>query len=183
MTRNETVDLLHLVSAAYPTFKPDSISDTVKLWQIMFADKSYNDLQVALYAYISDHKFPPTPADIIEKLNGLKHLATGDQLSAMEAWALVSKAIRRGGYYYREDYEALPELAKQAIGSPEQIHQYAIDSEYNEGVAQSNFIRAYDRAVNRQKEIEALPAQCKQLLQLVEENANDIRAITDKAAL
>ena len=82
----------------------------------------------------------------------------------MEAWALVSKAIRRSAYNSREEYEKLPESVQKAVGSSNQLYAWAMDTEYNESVVSSHFVRCYRTIVERENTIAKMPENIRKLI-------------------
>lgn len=164
MTREETIELLMMIQAAFPNYKPPDKTIAVNTWSLMFADYPYQQVQMALKAYIvtDTSGFAPRIGQIIDKIQMITKPA---ELNEMEAWSLVSKALRNGGYKSREEFEKLPDLVKEAVGSPENIHNWALtDIKSVESVIQSNFIKSYRFVVNRQKEMQKLPNDIKAMI-------------------
>ena len=164
MTRDETIELLMMVQAAFPNYKPPDKTVAVNTWFLMLADYPYQQVQMALKAYIATDTsgFAPSIGQIIDKMQMINSHAEQNE---MEAWSLVSKALRNGNYKSREEFEKLPDLVKEAVGSPENIHNWAqSDIKSIESVIQSNFIKSYRLVVNRQKEIQKLPKEIKAMI-------------------
>lgn len=164
MTREETIELLMMVQAAFPNYKPPDKTVAVNTWFLMLADYPYQQAQMALKAYIATDTsgFAPNIGQIIDKIQMITNPA---ELNEMEAWSLVSKALRNGNYKSREEFEKLPDLVKEAVGSPENIHNWAqSDIKSIESVIQSNFIKSYRLVVSRQKEIQKLPKEIKAMI-------------------
>ena len=164
MTRDETIELLMMVQAAFPNYKPPDKTVAVNTWFLMLADYPYQQVQMALKAYIATDTsgFAPSIGQIIDKIQMINSHAEQNE---MEAWSLVSKALRNGNYKSREEFEKLPDLVKEAVGSPENIHNWAqSDIKSIESVIQSNFIKSYRLVVSRQKEIQKLPKDIKAMI-------------------
>lgn len=164
MTREETIELLMMVQAAFPNYKPPDKTVAVNTWFLMLADYPYQQVQMALKAYIvtDTSGFAPRIGQIIDKIQMINSPA---ELNEMEAWSLVSKALRNGNYKSREEFEKLPDIVKEAVGSHENIHNWAqSDIKSIESVIQSNFIKSYRLAVNRQKEMQKLPNDIKAMI-------------------
>lgn len=153
-----------MVQAAFPNYKPPDKTVAVNTWFLMFADYPYQQVQMALKAYIATDTsgFAPSIGQIIDKIQMINSHAEQNE---MEAWSLVSKALRNGNYKSREEFEKLPDLVKEAVGSPENIHNWAqADIKSVESVIQSNFIKSYRLIVNRQKEMQKLPKEIKSMI-------------------
>ena len=164
MTREETIELLMMIQAAFPNYKPPDKTVAVNTWFLMLADYPYQQVQMALKAYIATDTsgFAPSIGQIIDKMQMINSHAEQNE---MEAWSLVSKALRNGNYKSKEEFEKLPDLVKEAVGSPENIHNWAqSDIKSIESVIQSNFIKSYRLVVNRQKEIQKLPKEIKAMI-------------------
>ena len=164
MTREETVKIIRIMVDSYPNYKPNDISETVDVWQMMLSDYDYNLVAMALKAYIlSDTSgFAPNIGQLVAKI----HLLTKPQeLSEMEAWSLVSKAIRNSGYNSVEEFVNLPLLVQKAVGTPDNLRNWAVsDYQTIESVIQSNFLRSYRVVVKRESEINCMPNEIKALI-------------------
>ena len=80
MTQEESIKLLALIKLAYPNSYKDIDRDTqlatVNMWQRAFADIPLGILEMALDNFVKVSKFPPTIADIIERLRLMNGEAT-----------------------------------------------------------------------------------------------------------
>ena len=164
MTRDETIELLMMVQAAFPNYKPPDKTVAVNTWFLMLADYPYQQVQMALKAYIATDTsgFAPSIGQIIDKMQMINSHAEQNE---MEAWSLVSKALRNGNYKSKAELDKLPDLVQEPVGSPENLHNWAqADIKSVESVIQSNFIKSYRLAVNRQKEIQKLPKEIKAMI-------------------
>ena len=86
----------------------------------------------------------------------------------MEAWLLVSKALRNGTYGAIEEFNKLPPLVQKAVGSPHNLRNCSqTDTNSIENAVQSNFMRSYRLVVNRENEIKQLPADVRTLIENV----------------
>ena len=164
MTRDETVNIIRIMVDSYPNYKPNNLSETVDVWHTMLSDYDYSLVSMALKSYISSDTsgFAPAIGQLVAKM----HSITQPQvLNEMEAWSLVSKAIRNSIYNAAEEYAKLPAIVQKAVGLPSQLMQWAIDDSYNESVVSSNFMRCYRIELAREKELSMLPEDAKQIAQ------------------
>lgn len=164
MTREETKKLLMVVSASYPNFRPQDISRTVDVWHMMMADYGYEEMAAALKTYIATDTggFAPSIGQLIGKLQAI---ASPQELNEMEAWALVSSALRNGYYGAEEEYEKLPPMVQKAVGTPGQLRNWSqTDMESVENVIQSNFMRTYRSVLKREQETMRVPKDVKQMI-------------------
>lgn len=159
MSRDEVKKILMVIANTYPNFKPLDMKITIDLWTKLLADMTYQQIENALIAYIrSDASgFAPTIGQLLAKVQ----IVRTDELSEMEAWSLVSHAIRNGTYGAEEEFKKLPKDVQRCV-TPELIRQWAkTDTKSVENVIQSNFLRTYRNVIARRKEVEMIPDSIK----------------------
>lgn len=170
MTRDEFKILVKGMKAIYaqPTFLPDK--DAFDMWFALLGDLPYKAANIAIQKHMLTEKFPPTPAEIREK--AAQMIETQEtEMSELEAWALVRKAIRNSGYHAKEEFDKLPEACQIAVGNVANLEEWAkMDYEKVESVGQSHFIRNFRTAVLRIKEEQKLPEQTRKLIAEMREN-------------
>ena len=151
---------------SYPNYKPNDISETVDVWQMMLSDYDYNIVAMALKAYIlSDTSgFAPSIGQLVDKM---KSITSPQELNEMEAWSLVCDALQNSGYNYAEEYEKLPPLVQKAVGLPKQLQEWALTENLNKDVVGSNFMRCYRIEVERQNEISKMPQNVREMLESI----------------
>ena len=166
MTREETVKIIRIIVDSYPNYKPNNISETVDVWQMMLSDYDYNLVAMALKAYIlSDTSgFAPSIGQLVGKI---QTLTKPQELNEMEAWSLVCDALKNCGYNYVEEYEKLPPLVQKAVGLPTQLREWSLTENLNIDVIGSNFMRCYRIEVERQNEISKMPKDVREMLEKV----------------
>lgn len=178
MTREETVKIIRIMVDSYPNYKPNNISETVDVWNMMLSEYTYEQISVALKAYIlSDTSgFAPSIGQLVSKL---QYISNPQELNEMEAWSVVSNAIGKSCYNYNAEYEKLPETVKRAVGSAKQLKIWATDENFNEQVVSSNFMRCYRTEIRRKEEFKKLPKDIKEIV----EKMNTRKIISSKEAL
>lgn len=164
MTVKEARKLIAVFMVTYPNYKPIDTELAATVWADATEEYSYEQVNMALKAYMksSTSGFAPTPGQLIDKIH---FITQPPDLNEVEAWSLVSNAIRRSAYDSAEEYAKLPPLVQKAVGLPSQLRTWAIDEEYNEQVVSSNFMRAYRAEVAREKEVSKMPAKVRKLIQ------------------
>ena len=142
MSKEEFMVLIAGMKAVYtsPSFIPDE--NAIKVWFSLLNDMDYKQAALNLQHFMQTETRYPMPAD-------LRRSQATTQMSEAEAWALVYKALQRGIYYAKEEFEKLPPEVQKAVGRYEQIEIWAKDSEFNEGVISSNFKRTYRTVCDR----------------------------------
>lgn len=174
MTREETVKIIRIMCDCYPNYKPNNLSETVDVWQMMLDEYSYNQVSIALKTYVTSDTsgFAPSVGEIVAKI---QLVSQPQELDGMAAWGLVSKALRNGTYGAVEEFNKLPPLVKQAVGMPDNLKNWATsDYQTIETVIQSNFLRTYETVVKRANEINRMPDDIKSLIEKT--NANSYKA-------
>ena len=160
-----TVDEFARLADAIKTYFPrDNMLPTdiaMELWYDMLKDMDYQSAYIGLKNHVATSKFAPTIADI---RNGAV-ISQPQELNEMEAWSLVSKAIRNSGYNSVEEFAKLPPLVQKAVGLPSQLRTWALDENYYEQVAMSSFQRAYKAELKRREELQKMPQNVRNLIE------------------
>ena len=129
MTRSETLAIMSILKAAYPGYyrdmKRQDAEAVVNLWAEMLADYPANLVAAAVKSHIaSDRKgFPPHIGAIIASIGEVSKPA---ELTEGEAWAMIAKALRNGGYGSEQEFAALPETLQRLVGHPSQLREWAM---------------------------------------------------------
>ena len=168
VTRDDFKILVKGMKAIYadPKFIPDK--DAFDVWYALMNDLEYEYLNLAIQKHMISSKFPPTPADIREQYQSL---IEPDDMNEMEAWSLVSKAIRNSSYNYEEEFSKLPDIIKKSVGTSSQLRVWATDEKYNEQVVSSHFIKCYRTEVARDKNLKRMPER---IQTLIKTNSNSL---------
>lgn len=164
MKREEFKVLVKGMKAVYaqPTFIPDQ--DAFNIWYELLKDLSYKQANIAIQKYMLTERFPPTIADIRAKASEVVERPI-EEMSELEAWSIVRKAIRNSGYNAVEEFNRLPEVCQIAVGSAENLHEWSqMESEQVATVEQSHFIRNFRAAAKRLSEDRKLPDSIRNLI-------------------
>lgn len=161
MTREETKKIIAIIISTYPNWKPNDLSFTVDAWHLILQDENYNEISAALVSYIKgiDSAFAPSIGQLMQQLSNLKKAATGEkELTEVEAWNMVYKAICNSNYNAESEFEKLPEDIKRAVGNSAQLREWAKTDEEQLNITDKNaFFRSYRSAkenLNREVKIE-----------------------------
>lgn len=170
MTREETQTLLMAIVTYYPNYKVPATDAEMKVWldvwQDMFSDVPYEKIMRALKAFVKSNPTGYGPYigqlnDMVCKIDELMD----DNNNDMEAWDLVAKALRRSSWHSEEEFNKLPPLVQKAVGSAQMLHNWAIDENFNESVAMSQFLKTYRAEVERSKQIKRMPIDIQHMIQ------------------
>lgn len=168
MNKIETMGIMAVLKEAYPYYYKDKtkkeLSAAVNLWTEMFADDDVRLVKAAVKSYIAndDKGFPPVIGQIKASLYKLTQKAP---MSEVEAWGLVSKALKNGYYGAEEEFEKLPKVVQRAIGSSDRLREWSqVDERTVQTVISSNFMRSYTAKLKHEQEYAQLPNDVKQLI-------------------
>lgn len=168
MTRDETIAIMGILKTAYPNFYKDMSRDSalqaIALWSEMFRDDPAEIVTAAVKALIASRTegWPPNIGEVKAKM---QTITNPDGLSEGQAWALVEKACRNGIYGYREEFDNLPPAVQKAVGTPNQLREWAIlDGGELKTVVASNFMRSFRTMQKREKELALIPVDVQKLL-------------------
>lgn len=187
MNREETLAIMSVLKAAYPAYykglNRNDAEAVVNLWTEMFKDEPAQIVAVAVKAHIaSDNKgFPPHIGAIKDAIVKLKQ---PDQMTALEAWEYVRKAMRGasmapsscvyingktdGKTTAERNFEKMPELVQRIVGNPSQLAQWAdMDAEVVNSVVSSNFQRSFNARAAHEREFLTLPSDVKNTMQQI----------------
>lgn len=178
MTRDETIQLLMVIQAAYPNYKPPDKTVAVNTWLMMLEEYDKQSVMMAIKVYIATDTsgFAPSIGQVIDKI---KSITTPKSMSEIEAWSLVRKAISDSGYNATARFNELPPECQRAVGSPSQLRMWAQDTEFNENVVSSNFMRCYRTELAKQREIDRMPLEIRQIIDKINNNS---KLLQDKQA-
>lgn len=130
-SKNKIIEMIGSIKTIYPYYAKDAnVEVLVNTWTVLLKDYPDNIIEAAFFKALQTCKMPPTPADIIEKIDGM--LAV-NEASDEELWTEYVKALRTTGaevYYltypkYGVDHrmniqkiwDKLPEKIKLYLGS------------------------------------------------------------------
>lgn len=174
MDRKDTISILAIMKAAYPSFykgiSKQEAEEIINLWCDMFNNEPVGIVGAAVKSLIeTDEKgYPPHIGAVKEKI---RLITCKEEKTEMEAWNLVFKAICRGIYHSKEDFEKFPDEIKEIVGSYEQIKHWAMmDSSEVQSVVSSNFQRSYREKMKRKNEFEKLPDDVKKIAKTMSNN-------------
>ncbi len=159
ITPQEMAMLLCTLREYYPNMRFSTTPENqVRAWHAMLREFDRKTVEEALLSFVrSDEKgFPPTAGQIYHMIIESR---AGLQESPMQAWALVTRALKNGYYGNKEEFDRLPPLVQQAVGSPLQLKEWSqLETGQVQTVVCSHFQRAYSALQRRQAlSLTALP--------------------------
>lgn len=166
MTREEAIKILTVLKAnyqnLYKNISKKEAEDIIELYQIMFKDCDYKLVNLAVTELINTFQYPPTIADIKNKMY---ELSNKDEKSPTELWDKLLKAIRNGTYGYNEEFKKLPKEVQEFVREPFQLHELAgLESGKIHTVVKGQFLKQIEIIKQRKKEESIMLQETKQIL-------------------
>lgn len=162
MTKNEVTEILAIIKIAFPnSFKNITKYDAeamIRLWERQFADYDYKAVQEAIDCIISTDTtgFAPTIGKVKEMIVKLN---TPEEMTEIETWNLVKRALRNSLYNYNDEFEKLPVIVQRLVGDPLKLREWAMmTTEEINTVVESNFMRSYRARVTHERELLKMPS-------------------------
>ena len=173
MNIEETVKLMAILETAYPMFYAKKTQqereNAIRLWAEMFSDEPGELVAMAVKALIKSRvsTYPPGIGEITEKI---QQIMQPDQMTELEAWGLVLKAVSNSNYNSNEEFNKLPVIVQRLVGAPSQLREWAMmDSETLNSVVASNFQRSYKVRAKNEQDYLALPSSVKTFMASIAE--------------
>ena len=165
MTLEETGAIMSLLNVAFPKFyynqNETQKGQALKLWASLFSDDDFNLVTAAVKSLIVANKFPPTISEVKDKM---AFLLNPDEVTEMEAWNMVKKAvINLDRFNPGKEFDRLPAIVQRLLGSSNTLVEYSMQDDETFSVTASNFMRSYKARRRSEREYEALPDDVKAL--------------------
>lgn len=157
MTMAEMAHAIGVIQELWPTFlNGRDIIRTTEIWGKLFQNDTPSELETAVYAYACrDTKGFPPPIGALKELVWQQR---NKYISEQTAWELVKTQFSGSSAHPRENFEKLPQIIQQCVGSPSTLMKWGQMNENElEAVIGSTFKRNYRDAVIKQREYEVLP--------------------------
>lgn len=171
MTKNDVVKIFIVLRTAYPNFyrdmKKEDLEATMNLWAEMFGHENPALVTEAVKSLINTFKFPPTIADIKEEMYKLTETKNE---TPIELWNCIKKAIRNSSYNSYDEFQKLPEAAKTFVGSPNQLREWALSVDYNDGVVKGQFLKQIEVIQKREKDNKLMLPSTKKFIEQLTSN-------------
>lgn len=167
MTYEDTAKIIKLIMATYESFYRNSdknaTTDRVRAWYDILRDENAAEVAMAVKAYISTDTsgYPP---DIGKITDWIYSLHNPDEMTEQEAWNKVLKAACNSAYHAEDEFEKLPPILQNIVGTPNYLRDIARTNADSIQVAASNFMRSYKAKAKAAKEQAKLPNDVKKLI-------------------
>ena len=180
MTRDDTTVILGILKTSYPNFykgmEKKEMYATIDLWSEMFVNDDLNLVKVAVKELIQTLKFPPTIADIKQKMYDL----TTETKTTSDLWNELIKALRNSGYHAEEQYMKLSPEVKAFVRNPSQLKEMAMmNSDVINSVTKGQFFKQIEVIQKRVKEDKQMLPEARELRKLAMNIGQDISGLLD----
>ena len=166
MNKHEALQVFKILKVSYPNFyknlRPDEVEEIIDIWAAMFLDEGFHVVVQAVKSCVSVNKFPPSIAEIIEKVNLIKGKNKDDD-SGLSAWNQIAKAISDANYNAKKYFDDFDDKVKLLVGSPQQLRQWALMDTNSLEVAKSHFLKSYKTIRQKELDFDKLPNSAKKL--------------------
>lgn len=157
-----------VLRAGYPNFykgmTKDDLVDIVNLWQDMFRGDDVVIVAAAVKTLMaSDEKgFPPVIGQVKQYV---RKITCPEEMTDMEAWDLVAKALRNSIYNSATEFAGLPPVIRRIVGDPAKLREWAMmEAEIVQSVVMSGFRKSYAARAQSEREFLAMPAEVRDLM-------------------
>ena len=167
MTREETIQVLSILKAAYPKFYSnltrEGAMQIIELWSVMFVNDDAEHVKTALYKHIATSAYPPAIADIRK---AMLFVTDSDETDIGDAWGEVMRAVRNFGYMSEaEALESLNSVTRKAV---ESMGYQNICMSENLMADRAHFFKIYETMEKREKENKLLPQALKERMAIMQ---------------
>lgn len=178
MSIDETKTILGIIKTAYPNFYKDmsrgELQNIVTLWGEMFENDDIELVKVATKELINSFKFPPTIADIKDKMYEL----TANKKTPSELWGELADALKSGVYNSEEVFEKLSPEVKKFVRNSAQIKELAMmDSDIVHSVVKGQFLKQIEIIQKRQEDNYKMLPQSRRLKEMISSVGQDINLL------
>lgn len=168
-TKQEVIKLLTTVEVAFPGYFQNidgrKLSAMAALWAEMFKETDPRELAYAVKSYIANDRtgFPPS----IGQVNEIIQSARGGEITEVEAWQMVKRAIRKAGAGMDEAkaaWDELPADVRAPITPGDLVEWGYINSDTLNSVTCAAYRKSFTAKQQRSREVAALPQTVRNLL-------------------
>lgn len=153
MNRSETYKILTMLEVAYEKFEVTSNETKLELWHDMLSDLDYQLALTVVKKHILTEHFPPTIASIRKNVSDIT--APSTQLTAMQGWEEVMRAVKKfGRYQEKEALESMSPITRRIVKG---LNFQEICNSENLVGERAHFMKGFEAAQRQEKDLAALP--------------------------
>jgi hypothetical protein len=143
MTKKEFATGIVMLEDGHSGFMISDNKRTMNTWYELMCHLSVEEYIYCIQNHIRTVKFKPTVASLLEMI-------PKSDMTELEAWNMVAKAIKSSTYHSQEEWDKLPNDIQSQI-TPEELKRLAMTEDLNVEVVQSNFMRSYKQKVKTEQ--------------------------------
>ena len=165
MTREETIKIVGIITAAYPGSSrfadAQAVRAMVGVWANIFEADDAGLVALAVQEHISTSTWPPSVAEIREIMARISH---PELIPPEEAWAVVNNFLNSHGEHNYGGLSELPEMIAETVKEIDYAQLYALYVSYarghpeRAGMARVTFLSAYRSRYEAARREAMLPA-------------------------
>lgn len=180
MTREQIVSALTILKTAYPNFYKDmskqEAENTINLWSMMFEHEDSQLVMIAVKELINSFQFPPTIADIKNKMASL----TSTIKTPTELWGELEKALKDSIYHSNEQFEKLSPEVQSFVRNPGQLKEMAMmDSDVVHSVIKGQFLKQIEIIQKRIDDDRKMLPETKRMKEMLLKVGTDVKMLID----
>jgi hypothetical protein len=165
MTKQEVAGLLGWVIANFPSLQEKDMRPTATLWYEYLSEVPLNVAKMAVKKVMAVNKFFPQISEIME---AIVELTTPKQLSPIEAWGEVRKALSIFNRYDRGSvdraYSAVSPVTAKVIKNIG-LQELSQCDYTTFSVLRSSFMKQYEIEAQREKQLALMPPDVRQFIE------------------
>lgn len=178
MEKEDVIKMLGLLKTAYPNYykgiSKQEAENTILLYCDMFKDCDPRLVIVAIKELINNLKFPPTIADIKEKMNEIASTTK----TPIEYWNELANALRDSIYHSQERFMKLSPEVKAFVRNPSQLKEMAMmDSDVVHSVLKGQFLKQIEIIQKRNEEDRKMLPESKKLREMLGNIGTDVNLL------
>lgn len=166
MTRDETKAMLMLITSVYPRYYAD-LNDMQKRilidqWHKSFEQVDSRIVRYALDSHISASKWPPTIADIRDRID----MMDDSEASVETLWDETLRLIRRGTRVTQDELDAASPEVRRWLRNPANVKELSqLPFETVQSVTRGQFMKQIDRVKEKERIRKEMPFDVHKLLE------------------
>ena len=173
MLKKEVGQVLMIIQTAYPRFyvnqTKEDLAGAIDLWYDLFKDDDARLVGIAVRQLIATLQFPPTIADVKEVMYKLAEDENNKE-TPIELWNKIVKAISNSIYNSGAEFEKLPEPCQKFVGSPRQLMEWAMSTDFNDSVVRGQFLKQLEIIQQREKDAKMMLPESREVLKQLTES-------------
>lgn len=178
MQRDEIVSILTILKTAYPNsyknMTKEDAENTINLWNVMFQNDDGRVVAIAVKELINTLQFPPTIADIKNKMLEL----TTERKTPSELWGELERALKDSIYHSKERFEELSPEVQKFVRDPAQLKEMAMmDSDVVHSVTKGQFLKQIEIIQKREDEDKKMLPESKKLKEMILNIGTDVNKL------